>query len=398
MKSSKMINKPQHELKFLTFFILFFFSLPGNIYGYNVYYVATSGNDTNSGTSALPFRTLQKGVDIAVAGDTIIVKDGTYGAEGATHYSMPVNINKAGTSSAWITLKAQHKWKAILDCQFTAHSYINFEANSAWWKIQDFEIKNGYSMGIIANSGGARNIIISGNHIHHIGNRVDTTQIGIVGIYTDAGAQNFTIDGNVIHDIGRTNTYTNSFDHGIYSHGNLNIVNNIFYRSLNGWHIQTAVNFSGIIANNTFCGPNMFTGFKQGGQIMLWDAAAGDIVIRNNIFYNSMGAAITSYNFSQAKGKCSCDNNIIWGMNVVVGAPSSCSNIHNRLNIDPLFVNSSAYDFHLQSASPAINTGVTVSIVTKDFDGTKRPQCSVYDLGAFEFACPDSQSRGLKKE
>ena len=363
----------------------------GKIYGYNVYYIATTGRDTNAGTFYSPFRTLQKGVDVAAAGDTIIVKDGTYGPEGADSNSMPVNINKAGTSSAWITLKAQHKWGAILDCRFTAHSYINFQANSAYWKIQDFEIKNGYSGGIWANSGGAKNIIISGNHIHHIGNREDNTQIGIVGIYTDAGAQNFTIDGNVINDVGRTNTYTNSFDHGIYSHGNLNIINNVFYRSLNGWHIQTAANFSGTIANNTFYGPNMYRGYKKEGQIMLWDAAAGSIIIRNNIFYNSKGTAITSDNFSQARGTCSCDNNIIYGTGVVAGTPSPCSNNNNRLNTNPLFVNSAVYDFHLQSASPAINTGVAVSMVTKDFDGTPRPQCSVYDLGAFEYLCGNNR-------
>src|SRR3977135_1337788 len=114
---------------------------------------------------------------------------------------------------------------------------------------------------------------------------------------------------------------------------------------------------------------------------------AGDIFLRNNIFYNPKGAAITSYDFLQGKGKCSCDNNIIFGPGVVLGAPSPCSNINNRLNNDPLFVNPSAYDFHLQPASPAINTGVTVSIVAKDFDGIKRPQCGVYDLGAFEYPC-----------
>jgi len=370
----------------------------GKIYGYNVYYIATTGSDTNPGTFYSSFRTLQKGVDVAAAGDTIIVKDGTYGPEGADSNSMPVNINKAGTSLAWITLRAQNKLGAVLDCQLTAHSYINFQANSAYWKIQGFEIKNGYSGGIWANSGGAKNIIISGNHIHHIGNRIDNTETGIVGIYTDAGAQNFTVDGNIINDVGRTNTYVNSFDHGIYSHGNLNIINNVFYRSLNGWHIQTAVNFSGIIANKTFYGPNMYQRYRKEGQIMLWDAAAGSIIIRNNIFYSSIGTAITSDNFSQSGGSCSCDNNIIYGKGVAVGSPSPCSNTNNRVNVDPLFINSSVYDFHLLSTSPAINTGVAVSIVTKDLDGTARPQCTIYDLGAFEYPCTTNKLQTLKKE
>ena len=378
-----MVNNFRNELRLMSLFLLFFLS--SNIYGYNVYYVGTTGTDANPGTYSLPFRTLQKGVDVAMAGDTIIVKDGTYGPDNAIDSTMPANINKAGTASNWITLKAQHKWGAILDCRFKAHSYINFQANSAYWRIEDFDIRNGYYGGIWANSGGAKNILIRGNHIHHIGNRVDTSQIGIVGIYTDAGAQNFTIDGNIINDVGRTNTYTNSFDHGIYSHGNLNIINNVFYRSLNGWHIQTAANFSGTIANNTFYGPNMYTGYVKDGQIMLWDPASGNIIIRNNIFYDTQGAAIVSYDFSQAKGTCSCDHNLVFGHGVVLGAPSFCSVKNNLLNTDPLFVDPSIYDFHLKPGSAAIDRGVSVLVVTHDFDGTARPGNDRFDIGAFEY-------------
>lgn len=44
------------------------------------YYVATTGNDTNNGTStATPFLTIQKGIDVAVAGDIVWVKAGAYG-------------------------------------------------------------------------------------------------------------------------------------------------------------------------------------------------------------------------------------------------------------------------------------------------------------------------------
>ncbi|MBP3962605.1 fibronectin type III domain-containing protein [Paenibacillus lignilyticus] len=42
------------------------------------YYVATTGSDTNSGTQASPFKTIQKAASIAVAGDTVIIRGGTY--------------------------------------------------------------------------------------------------------------------------------------------------------------------------------------------------------------------------------------------------------------------------------------------------------------------------------
>ena len=44
----------------------------------STYYVATTGNDTAAGTSTAPWLTLQHGVDTIKAGDTIIVKAGTY--------------------------------------------------------------------------------------------------------------------------------------------------------------------------------------------------------------------------------------------------------------------------------------------------------------------------------
>jgi hypothetical protein len=44
----------------------------------NTYYVATTGNDTNPGTQSQPWRTIQHAADTAQAGDTVIVKAGTY--------------------------------------------------------------------------------------------------------------------------------------------------------------------------------------------------------------------------------------------------------------------------------------------------------------------------------
>jgi hypothetical protein len=53
-----------------------------------------------------------------------------------------------------------------------------------------------------------------------------------------------------------------------------------------------------------------------------------------------------------------------------------------------MFVNPAARDFHLQPGSPAIDAGVSIAVVTRDHDGTRRPQGLSYDIGAFEFADP----------
>jgi parallel beta-helix repeat protein len=61
------------------------------------YYVSPSGNDSNNGlSSGNPFRTIQKGFDVAQAGDTINLASGTYLQDFIT--------KRSGSSSARITL------------------------------------------------------------------------------------------------------------------------------------------------------------------------------------------------------------------------------------------------------------------------------------------------------
>ena len=42
------------------------------------YYVSTSGNDSNSGTSTSPWRTIQNAANYAASGSTVYVGDGIY--------------------------------------------------------------------------------------------------------------------------------------------------------------------------------------------------------------------------------------------------------------------------------------------------------------------------------
>jgi hypothetical protein len=342
------------------------------------YYVATTGSDTNPGTLSQPFLSLQRGVNAAAAGDTIIVRDGTYGGGCSSTDSYAVSINKAGTSSAWITLKAENQWRATLDAQNACHSFINLGGSAAYWVIQDFRVINGYSGGIWSNSG-ASNITLRGNEIAYIGRRVITSSIGLPGTYANAASHDLIYDGNVFHDIGRTGGTQTFHDHALYLHSqNTTIVNNVFYQPIAGWGIQTASGFSGLIANNTFHGPHA----NREGHIMLWDPN-GSVTIRNNIFYAPRTQAITSYAFSSSS--CVIDHNMVYGAGSL-GAPSGCSSSNNWLNTDPMLSNASyaPYDFHLRAGSPAIDSGVAVPAAASDLEDISRPQGSWYDLGAYE--------------
>ena len=105
------------------------------------------------------------------------------------------------------------------------------------------------------------------------------------------------------------------------------------------------------VYNNTVYNNREF-GISIGGN-------ASNTIVKNNIVYGN-GSAITNW-----------------------GDPGAV--ISNNLTSDPMFVNASANDFRLQSTSPAIDAGVTLSAVPTDFNGIARPQGSRYDIGAYEY-------------
>ena len=58
------------------------------------YFVAPTGSDTNAGTMASPFATIQKGHDVAVAGDTVWLRAGTY------KNTRQIKLSRSGTSDS----------------------------------------------------------------------------------------------------------------------------------------------------------------------------------------------------------------------------------------------------------------------------------------------------------
>lgn len=87
-------------------------------------YVSTTGNDTSgSGSSVLPYATINKGLTMANAGDSVVVSAGNYGAA--------ILTKKAGTSSARITVRAATVGTATVTVavggSYISHAYISIE-------------------------------------------------------------------------------------------------------------------------------------------------------------------------------------------------------------------------------------------------------------------------------
>ena len=85
------------------------------------FYVSTTGNDANGGTSSAPWRTLGKANVTLRAGDTVLVMPGTYAERIDPAYS--------GTETAPITYKAFNSTRPKIVGKGSAQSWLGAVAN-----------------------------------------------------------------------------------------------------------------------------------------------------------------------------------------------------------------------------------------------------------------------------
>lgn len=234
--------------------------------------------------------------------------------------------------------------------------------------------------------GGANDIEIAYNHIHH-----QTGGRGIQ-IYGDTGTliNNVRVHHNLIHDVA-----LDGIIFGRDSGAGFQAYNNVVYRtavaSLRG--PTTDIGISGgcirfdsphlvaVVYNNTFADCAVDEEPESGG---IRFQKAVQVKLVNNIvsgkYYVNVGTMPTTFESS---------HNLWFGKGA---APTW--DIHPVLG-DPRFVNPSAGDFRLRASSSAIDRGSSSvkDVVGTDFDGVARPQGVGYDVGAFEFMRPTQPPR-----
>ncbi|MGV8083352.1 MAG: DUF1565 domain-containing protein [Coriobacteriia bacterium] len=171
----------------------------------SAYYVSPSGSDTNAGTLASPWRTVQKAANTAKAGDTVYVRAGTY--------SERVTVSGSGTASAPILLRGYEGERPLVTQGFAlTGSYIT---------VQQFEITPGYQGG----SNGTRAALYVG------------------GSYNTA-------DNIYIHDLAQTSRQTAVLVFG--SHGTVSNSRVINYCTYNASATGASVENYGRLINTYF--------------------------------------------------------------------------------------------------------------------------------------------------
>lgn len=359
------------------------------------YYMSPTGSYSNSGTYASPFN-WAKGQAVLQPGDVLIFKNGTYTST-APAYTYTTTLD--GTVNNRITYKAETIGGVILSGgnyeAFDAFSLGDYVGGGAdYITVEGFEIRNYFYSGFeIQNS---NSVIVRDCYIHHIGNVCTEDGSGLVGIAT-SNCANMTIERCKIADIGRLglgeggctplSDYWKSHDHGIYAGAMTNMVirNNVFYNNQKGYSVQffgTGACDNVQVINNTFY--NGTNRVEVLTQLVIW-LSMSNCLIANNIFHTqySTGVYIESGGAYTYSG-ITITKNIVYGGTGQILTPSSPPSgvtvSNNYQSTNPLLVNPSSYDFHLQSNSPAINVGYNTGLTT-DYENNSR---STIDIGAYE--------------
>lgn len=221
-----------------------------------VYYVSTSGSDSNPGTASAPFKTIGKGASVLQAGDTLYVRSGTY----LLNHSL--NITRSGTAAKPITLMTApgEPSLAIISGDLNGNKI----ADSPDLKV-DAPIDPDYWF-----------IKLSGSYIQFRNFEVQfSSRKGI----RSEGSYNV-IAGNNIHNIRQS---------GIWVHGPNNTVeNNLVWRVVDSNNCSPSSNpYASGLGTNRLCNGNWDGAIAWGDTSDEWNPAPNAIIRHNTVFHSS---------------------------------------------------------------------------------------------------------------
>jgi hypothetical protein len=198
------------------------------------YYVSTTGNDTNPGTELSPWLTVQHGVDVAQAGDTVLIQPGYYQEDpdtvrGGTSDTNRITIRGLRTGGQWAQVSSfgiGHPYitlDSISSTGRTAIVLINIGKLASYARVQNCYIYDWPSgdyglfwsadgQGIHQDTEAACHVVVSNNVFRNGGHAFmemfGTNNLAINNYFDDSNARDF------FHPMGawntwRGNTFTN---------------------------------------------------------------------------------------------------------------------------------------------------------------------------------------------
>jgi hypothetical protein len=398
------------------------------------YHVAPTGNDQSSGTTAAPWKTLQKAIASVQAGDTVLVANGAYagflcdGVSGSQ--ANPIVLRSEVPQGAKIT-SAGLGANSQDFIQLSSCSYIvvdGFEVSAAprscvavLGNLDDGSDARGNVIqnlvahdcggGVLAGrhdgifSGFALDLVVQDNVVH------DTSEHGI---YVSNAADNPIIRRNKVYTIGANCIQINAD----LSTGGDGLISNWLIESnvVNGCGGGAAINLDGAIfgtARN-----NLVYGAKKAG-IALFQGdgaeASHDNLIVNNTIYNPTGtrAALSVadgannnvvfnnilYSGSGAGLEVLTQTGLLHDYNLISSFDGTTASPHESSpQASSIFAAPLNDDYTLAPGSPAWDQGASSfggkTAPTTDIHGSPRPSGTGHDIGAFEMGSAGAPGAG----
>jgi len=397
------------------------------------YYVDKSSSvasDANPGTEISPWKTIQKGADLAVAGDTVFVKSGVYNEW--------VSVKNSGTAGKPITFAAYPGHRPVIDgAGVTLPSFyaLFYVQGKSYITLDGFEVRNSKEVLIRMRDGGnfiVRNCIA---HDNDGANGAGTNRSGIMITHSNIAL----VERNEVYNAGHNALDAQSASNVVFQYNYVH--NNPNHNGINIFPVtvDTQIEYSGNhVRGNVITGAtnaiymryqtnneianNLIYGNAGVGIVMVSDTIQphnwrSDTKIRNNtIICKNNG--IQSSNATHI----TIENNIIAYCNYAVYLASGMTTgtvINNNLYYmnskyawngqthsslaawksatgqdatsaegNPNFENMAGSNYKLTANSTlAIDKGINLSAqgLTSDIAGIARPQGNAFDIGCYEF-------------
>jgi len=400
----------------------------------NIYFAKTTGNDSSGdGSWDNPWRTIIKVKNSLATGDIGYICDGVNQTT-IDDYNACVNLSSGGTASLPKALVAYPGATVNVGSSSVSRGFYWYSGGT-YWVLSQFNVTAGevafeWTTGwrIVGNTitvpngdgasaaihGGASYIKILGNELYNCGiaepsklyhniyvtndSGTALTDIEIawnivrnstanrgIQIYNNSGTTtNVSIHDNLCHDLRGNGININRGNIGI-----VKVYNNIVYKCAKGPGFPNGESdYNGILIENNNATIYLYNntvydcGYSRGGRdtgLFAIEGFTGTIYPRNNIFYSNKQNYEPYLAVNSRKPPNGAYNNLFYGKGSAPAWDTAA------VNSDPKFVNISGYDLHLQSSSPAKDTGYnTTAIALWDIDGILRPQGNAVDIGAYE--------------